>query len=108
MSNRIRLNGVYNDDLYWQRVNRSLCWLAEGDAAQRVAQLKLSNAIVGVAGCGGIGGALAMRLARHFAFKFNQSHDPTDLDHFPGFRSRTPSPHWPSGRKSTPAFVRVL
>ncbi len=64
MTKVIRLDGVYNDDIYWKRVNRSLCWLGEGADAQREAQLKLSNATVGVAGCGGIGGAVALRLAR--------------------------------------------
>ncbi|MHB1676719.1 MAG: ThiF family adenylyltransferase [Sulfuriferula sp.] len=64
MTKAIRLDGIYNEDIYWKRVNRSLCWLGEGVAAQREAQLKLSNATVGVAGCGGIGGALALRLAR--------------------------------------------
>lgn len=64
MEKRIVLNGIYNDELYWERVSRSLCWLGEGEAAQHEAQMKLSKATVGVAGCGGIGGALAMRLAR--------------------------------------------
>ena len=50
MSEIIRLNGVYNDLIYWERVNRSLCWLGEGEEAQREAQRKLSNATVGVAG----------------------------------------------------------
>jgi len=59
-----KLDGIYNDERYWERVNRSLCWLGEGDQAQREAQLKLSNATVGIAGCGGIGGALVSRLAR--------------------------------------------
>jgi molybdopterin/thiamine biosynthesis adenylyltransferase len=59
-----KLDGIYNDERYWERVNRSLCWLGEGDDAQRQAQQKLSNATVGIAGCGGIGGALVMRLAR--------------------------------------------
>ncbi len=64
MTKAIRLDGIYNEDIYWKRVNRSLCWLGEGADAQREAQLRLSNATVGVAGCGGIGGALALRLAR--------------------------------------------
>lgn len=58
------LRGIYNDELYWKRVSRSLCWLGEGEAAQKEAQLKLSHSVVGIAGCGGIGGALAIRLAR--------------------------------------------
>ncbi|WP_242144152.1 MULTISPECIES: ThiF family adenylyltransferase [unclassified Bacillus cereus group] len=60
----IKLDGVYNDETYWERVNRSQAWLGETEEEQREAQIRLSNATVGVAGCGGIGGACAMRLAR--------------------------------------------
>lgn len=63
-SNVIKLEGVYNDKFYWERVNRSLAWLGNNEQEQMDAQRRLSNATVGVAGCGGIGGACAMRLAR--------------------------------------------
>lgn len=49
---------------YWTRVDRSLCWLGDTDDEQKQRQEVLAHATVGVAGCGGIGGALAVRLAR--------------------------------------------
>lgn len=45
---------------YWTRVDRSLCWLGDKDDEQKQRQ----EVLAGVAGCGGIGGALAVRLAR--------------------------------------------
>lgn len=59
-----RLNGVYDDATYWERVDRSQAWLGETEEQQTASQRKLAGATVGVAGCGGIGGAVAMRLAR--------------------------------------------
>jgi hypothetical protein len=64
MKEPINLTGHYDDAVYWQRVDRSLAWLGDSEEDQRAAQLRLAGATVGVAGCGGIGGALAMRLAR--------------------------------------------
>ncbi len=61
---RKRLDGKYDDKIYWERVRRSLAWLGEDEEEQRAAQETLRGATVGVAGCGGIGGALALRLAR--------------------------------------------
>jgi hypothetical protein len=61
---RMRLEGKYDDEVYWERVRRSLAWLGETKEEQRESQEKLRAATVGVAGCGGIGGALAVRLAR--------------------------------------------
>lgn len=58
------LDGEYSDEFYWKRVNRSLMWLGVTEEEQLASQRKLSSAVVGVAGCGGIGGALALRLAR--------------------------------------------
>lgn len=49
---------------YWTRVDRSLCWLGDTDEEQKRRQEQLAAKTVGVAGCGGIGGALAVRLAR--------------------------------------------
>lgn len=53
-----------NDDMYWERVNRSLGWLGNTEAEQHQRQEKLKNATVGIAGTGGIGGQLAQRLVR--------------------------------------------
>lgn len=64
MPERKVLRGTYDDAVYWQRVDRSLAWLGETDDEQRSAQEVLRGATVAVAGCGGIGGALAVRLAR--------------------------------------------
>ncbi|MFF8596714.1 ThiF family adenylyltransferase [Streptomyces sp. NPDC015220] len=61
---REKFIGTYDDDVYWQRVDRSQAWLGETDEEQHAAQLKLRGATVGIAGCGGIGGAVAVRLAR--------------------------------------------
>lgn len=61
---RNKLVGVYDDNVYWERVDRSQAWLGETEEAQREAQEKLRGATVGIAGCGGIGGAIAVRLAR--------------------------------------------
>ncbi|MBU2736049.1 molybdopterin biosynthesis protein MoeB [Acidithiobacillus caldus ATCC 51756] len=60
----IKLEGVYSDEIYWQRVNRSQAWLGNSEKEQFIAQKAISESTVGVAGCGGIGGAIAMRLAR--------------------------------------------
>lgn len=60
----VTLHGTYDDTIYWERVDRSLAWLGNTDEEQRAAQEKLRGATVAVAGCGGIGGALAVRLAR--------------------------------------------
>ncbi len=59
-----RLDGTYDDTIYWERVDRSQAWLGESEEEQTAAQRKLAGATVGVAGCGGIGGAVAIRLAR--------------------------------------------
>nr|WP_042180103.1 ThiF family adenylyltransferase [Kibdelosporangium sp. MJ126-NF4]CEL14207.1 Molybdopterin biosynthesis protein MoeB [Kibdelosporangium sp. MJ126-NF4]CTQ88575.1 Molybdopterin biosynthesis protein MoeB [Kibdelosporangium sp. MJ126-NF4] len=61
---RARLQGPYDDQLYWQRVHRNLGWFADEDDEQRRRQETLRDTVVGVAGCGGSGGAVAVRLAR--------------------------------------------
>jgi hypothetical protein len=53
-----------DDDFYWERVRRNLGWLGNTEEEQRERQLKLRDAVIGVAGCGGIGGATAERLVR--------------------------------------------
>lgn len=54
----------YDEDLYWKRVGRNLGWLGDTDDEARERQIKLRDSVVGVAGCGGIGGSMADRLAR--------------------------------------------
>ncbi len=60
----IMLEGKYDDLIYGERVNRSQAWLGNNEEEQLQAQHRISEATVAVAGCGGIGGAVAMRLAR--------------------------------------------
>ena len=54
----------YDDDIYWARVARNLGWLGDTAEEARARQLVLRDAVVGVAGCGGIGGGMIDRLAR--------------------------------------------
>jgi molybdopterin/thiamine biosynthesis adenylyltransferase len=56
--------GEYVDEFYSNRVNRNGCFLGATPEEQRSSQEKLRNSVVGIAGCGGIGGLLAMTLAR--------------------------------------------
>jgi len=64
VSDRKRYIGTQDDDFYWERVKRNLGWLGDTEAEQRERQTRLKNAVIGVAGCGGIGGATAERLVR--------------------------------------------
>lgn len=60
-------NAKENEEMYWERVNRSLGWLGDTEQEQHDRQNKLKNAVVGIAGTGGIGGIggqLARRLVR--------------------------------------------
>jgi molybdopterin/thiamine biosynthesis adenylyltransferase len=61
---RTRYRGTYDDELYWERVDRSLGWLGDTPEEQRGRQEKLRDAVIGVVGTGGIGGAVALRLVR--------------------------------------------
>lgn len=56
--------GTYDDELYWERVDRSLGWLGDTPEEQRARQEKLRDTVIGVVGTGGIGGAVALRLIR--------------------------------------------
>lgn len=53
-----------DDAFYWERVKRNLGWLGNTLEEQKARQEKLKNAVVGIAGTGGIGGATAERLVR--------------------------------------------
>lgn len=64
MHDPIVYEAEYDDDKYWERVNRNLGWLGNSEAEQRERQSMIKNVTVGVAGTGGIGGATAERLAR--------------------------------------------
>lgn len=56
--------GSYDDNFYWERVNRNLGWLGDTVEEQQARQKKIRDAVIGVVGCGGIGGAVALRLVR--------------------------------------------
>jgi hypothetical protein len=58
------LPSSYDEDLYWARVKRTLGWLGDTEEDARKRQETLRDAVVGVAGCGGIGGSMVDRLAR--------------------------------------------
>ena len=60
----VTLQGILNEKVYQERVSRSGCFLGNSLLEQVANQAKLSNAVVGVAGAGGIGGAVALGLAR--------------------------------------------
>lgn len=62
--NHIVHEGVLDEAIYQERVSRSLCFLGRDQAEQEEAQRRLANSVVGIAGTGGIGGAMALRLAR--------------------------------------------
>lgn len=61
---KILIKGDYDDELYWERVKRNEVFLGLDADQMRLSQEKLSGAVVGVAGQGGLGGAVAMLLAR--------------------------------------------
>ena len=60
----ITLEGKYDDRIYKDRVLRNMCLLGIDDAEQQASQAALSNAVVGIAGAGGLGSHLALQLAR--------------------------------------------
>ncbi|MGK2740361.1 ThiF family adenylyltransferase [Tepidicaulis sp. LMO-SS28] len=78
-SYRILHEGKYNERIYQERVSRSLCFLGRNENEQQAAQERLSKAVVGIAGTGGIGGAMAMRLAR-LGVRHLKIADPQDFD----------------------------
>lgn len=75
---RATYRGTYDDELYWERVDRSLGWLGDTRDEQRARQEKLRDAVIGVVGTGGIGGAVAQRLVRMGARNLKLA----DPDHF--------------------------
>jgi molybdopterin/thiamine biosynthesis adenylyltransferase len=70
--------GAYDDALYWERVDRNLGWLGDTPEEQRARQERMRDAVVGIVGTGGIGGAVALRLVR-MGFRNLKLADP---DHF--------------------------
>jgi hypothetical protein len=65
MENNIKTyKGNYDNEFYWERIKRNLGWLGNSEEEQYYRQKKLRDTVVGIAGCGGIGGAVAERLVR--------------------------------------------
>lgn len=58
------LNGEYKENIYRERVSRSECFLGRNLEEMKCSQKLISSSVVGIAGSGGIGGAMALRLAR--------------------------------------------
>ncbi|MCR9192221.1 MAG: ThiF family adenylyltransferase [Gammaproteobacteria bacterium] len=81
---RIKFRGEYDDAKYWERVDRSLGWLGATAEEQKKTQKKLRDTVIGVSGCGGIGGAVAARLARlgvrHIKLADPDSFDVTNIN----------------------------
>jgi molybdopterin/thiamine biosynthesis adenylyltransferase len=77
-TDRLRLRGEYDDAFYWERVDRNLGWLGDSPAEQRERQERLRDAVIGIVGTGGIGGAVAARLVRMGALNLKLA----DPDHF--------------------------
>ena len=61
---RLKYTAIPNEEMYWERVNRSLGWLGDTKQEQHNKQEKVKNVVIGIAGTGGIGGQLAQRLVR--------------------------------------------
>jgi molybdopterin/thiamine biosynthesis adenylyltransferase len=60
----IRLDGNNDEKFYSKRVVRNSCFLGVDEEQQKQSQDRLANAVVGVAGAGGLGSYLAEQLAR--------------------------------------------
>lgn len=64
LSERIRYTAEYDEGFYRTRVGRNLGWLGHTEEEQWERQCRLRDTVIGIAGCGGIGGATADRLVR--------------------------------------------
>lgn len=74
-----KLDPKFNNALYKERVSRTIPFLGCTREEQKQAQEILSQSVIGVAGAGGIGGAMAVRLAR-FGVKHIKIADPDSFD----------------------------
>ncbi|EGQ7035744.1 thiamine biosynthesis protein ThiF [Salmonella enterica] len=76
----ILLKSKCNADIYNKRINRTMPFLGIDGVEQNAAQNLLSQMTIGIAGAGGIGGAMAVRLAR-FGVKKIKIADPDTFDY---------------------------
>lgn len=60
----IKYTAEFDEQRYWERVKGNLGWLGNTHEEAKERQKKISNVVIGIAGCGGIGGAVAERLVR--------------------------------------------
>lgn len=60
----ITYDADFDREFYEDRVNRNGCFMGIDAEQQKASQEKLLNSTIGIAGCGGIGGLLAMTMAR--------------------------------------------
>ncbi len=60
----VRTEGIDNEADYFERVKRNEVFLGLDREQMALSQQKISNSVVGVAGAGGLGGAVALLLAR--------------------------------------------
>lgn len=72
------LKGTYDAARYRERVSRNVCMLGLDATEQERSQERLSNAVVGIAGMGGLGSHLAFQLARLGVRHLKVA----DLDHY--------------------------
>ena len=70
-----KLEAIFNQNLYEERVSRTVPFLGRTKKEQKESQEILANSVIGIAGAGGIGGAMAVRLAR-FGVKHIKIADP--------------------------------
>lgn len=68
-----------DEEIYAERVHRSQIFLGRNAAEQKKSQKILSECTIGIAGTGGIGGAMALRLARLGVKKIKIA-DPQEFD----------------------------
>lgn len=76
---RMMYRGAYDNNFYWERVDRNLGWLGNTEQEQRARQEKLRDCVIGIVGAGGIGGAVALRLVRMGARNLKLA-DPDEFD----------------------------
>jgi len=90
----ITLEGSYDEKSYRERVSRNQCMLGVDSKQQEESQTKLSDAVVGVAGMGGLGSHLALQLARlgvrHFKVADLDHYDLSNMNRQLGGRSKKP------------------
>lgn len=78
--NSILLKGSKNQKNYDERVSRTEAFLGRNEKEWEEAKKIIANTTIGIAGCGGIGGAMALRLAR-FGVKKLKLADPDSFDY---------------------------